>query len=1107
MRAGEGRWARRRRARGIRRFLLPVFLLIMAGCLPGFAAGDQSAAAVLAITPGSAPVERDIPPDSSLRFTVSVPVGATVVLTITENQQTSHVIWTDGAGHTHLSRSNLAGKNARIRFTLPGGETAQSFTVSGVSKRKAAVVEIAAGAPHPEDAKDRLAEQAEEALAEGDSLWAKNDPASAKAAIAAYDRAISLWEQINDIAMLRRTLTWKAVFLAFRMGQAEQGVPLVERAVHLPDAGDPVEQANAWKGAGFIQTELADYTAGWQGYDNALRLFERTGDLFNQEVMFENRGKLLQMTGDYEGALEDANNAIGIARQLHDDIGVLHIEDEIGSIDLLQGRMQAAFDAYSQVLQLEQINAADVMIGFAETDLASLYQQLGAVAQSQDLQVRAEGFWVKHPYLYGQLITMIQRAKLDGDSGQLSDSFSTYIRSLQLAESAGMKREKVFILLGLGTTCGKQGKLDDARSYFAQARQLAGEIHEADALAQIATAEGDLEIMAGNLPTAQADYRAAVAVARQSFDHPDLISALGGLAHAEFRSGQDLSALKDIEEALDGIESTRNSTPPNALRTGYFSSVHSYYALAIDVLMHLHAQHPGTGYDRQALVIAERGRARFLLDQIDESGSRESSGEDRELQARQAESLRRIHLVESSLAALRAAHPRSAQAAHLESEVASLMEREDRLEAEMSRNAQAPLSGTASLFHSTGELVGELQRNLDAGSAALEYWTNEDASYLWVVTTGSLHAYRLPGTGRLGPLARQLTQDLTAPFSTEFSTPQAFAAALSGSAAQFNLAAQQLGRWLLPPGAIPPWVHTLLIVGDGPVLSVPMEALRVAGANRQSSRFLQDRYCLVQEPSIAALLALLERHERSGSTRIAVVADPVFNADDPRVTAGARRGEGAAVQDAADSFWSQATAAGHLKRLAYAGQEVQGIEAAAGMSHVDAIVGFAASAERVRALDWSRFEVVHFATHAFLNPVQPDLSNILLSRVDSAGHPEAGALWFSDIASMRMPVGLVVLSACQTANGDPLPGEGLVGLSYSFLVAGSRRVVGSLWDVDDAATAELMRRFYQALYQGAVSPAEALRSAQRAIAQVPRWSNPYYWAGFTIEGDPHPLPR
>lgn len=1039
-------------------------------------------------------------------MTVGVPASATVVLTITELQQTSNVIWTDGGGHAHTPRTNLAGKMAQIRLTLPGSEAPQSFVVADVSRKKTARVRIAASASHPEDAKDKLVEQGEEALAEADSLWAKHDPTNARSAIAAYDRAIAIWGQVKDVAMLRRALAWKAFTLAFSLGQPEQGIPVVLRAVALPNAGDAVEQASAWKTAGFIQTDVADYTAGWQDYTNALRLFAETGDQFNQEVLFENRGKLLQLTGDYDGALQDENNAIAMGRELQDTIGLLHTEDVIGSINLLQGRMQAAFEAYSQVLQLQQLNAGDLMIGFAQTDMASLYEQLGATAQANDLETRAEAFWVAHPYLLGQLLTLIQRAKMEEDAGQLSDSFGTYTRTLQLAESTGMKREKVFVLFGLGTICSKQGKVTDARSYFTQANQLAGEIHEADSLSQIAAGEGDLEMRAGNLAAARADYQTAVSIARQSFDHPDLIPALGGLAHEEFRSGEDLSALKDIEEALDEIESERDSTPPNSLRTGYFSSWHSYYALAIDILMHLHAQQAGNGYDRQALVIAERGRARFLLDQIEASGSPGSNGEDRELRARQAENLRRIHLVESSLAALRADHPHSAEAARLESEVATLMEEEDRLEVEMSQKGGPSLSGTAGLFHSSGELIGKLQGSLGAGTAALEYWTNEDASYLWVVTADSFHAYKLAGAARLSPLARELTHDITAPFSTEFSSPEKYAAALSGSASQFNQAAQQLGRWLLPAAAIPRLVHTLLVVGDGLVLSVPMGALRVASTNGEAARSLQDRYCIVQEPSITVLLALLQRQQHSRSTEIAVIADPVFNADDPRL-AGVRATGQAESKPATDSFWEQTTTAGHLQRLAYAGQEVREIEAAAGASRVDPVVGFAASAGRVRSLDWSRFEVVHFATHAFLNPVQPELSNVMLSRLDAAGHGEPGALWFSDIASMRMPVDLVVLSACQTSNGGQLPGEGLVGLSYSFLIAGSRRVVGSLWDVDDAATAEVMRRFYQALYQGRESPAEALRSAQRAIANIPRWSNPYYWAGFTIEGDPHPLPR
>lgn len=1102
MGADEGLWARRRSARRIRSCLLPGLLAAASLGLPCPIASAQNAPAPLVISAGNSPLEKEIATGGSLTFTVNVPPGATAILTIAELEQSSHVVWNDGTGRTHTPRTNLAGKGAEIRFTLAGSSTPQSFEVSGASKRKVARVRIALSSPHPEDPKDRIAEDGEEALAEADALWAQHDPKNAKEAMAAYDRAVAAWQQINDISMLRRSLSWKALYLAFTAGQPEQGLPLALRAARLPDVGDDVEQASAWKCAGFIQTDLADYTAGWQDYANALRLFAITGDRFNQGVLFENRGKLLQMAGDDQGALEDANNSIGISRELQDEVGYLHTEYEIGSIDLREGRMQAAFRAFSEVMQLQQINAADVIIGFAESDFADLYQQLGAAGQAKDMETRAAAFWAAHPYLLGQLFTLIGSARLEEEQGQLPDAFAAYARALQLAESTGMKREKVFVLLGLGMTCSKEKKFADARSYFTQAKQLAEEIHEQDALAQIATAEGELEVSGGDRAAARGEFQTAVDIARQSFDHPDLIPALGGLARAEAQSGDELAALKDIQSALDEIESVRDSVPLNSLRTGYFSSWHSYYSLAIDILMRLHEQHPGQGYDAQALLIAERGRARFLLDQIEESGAPETgSGE---MRAQEAQSLRRIHLAETSLVAMRTAHPHSTETARMESSLATLMEQEDRLEAEMNRDAAPSLSGTADLLRS-GELIQRLQHHLDSRTAVLEYWTNDDASYLWVVTPDSLRAYRLPGTTRLNPLARQLTRDLAAPFSGEFSGPEAFAAALSDSASQFNRTAQLLGRSLLPPRAIPQSARSLLIVGDGPVLSVPMQALRLGAESKP--RFVQDQYCVVREPSIAALLALLERQARRRTTEIAVIADPVFNVNDPRVAAAARSGEHAALKDVAESFWSETNSAAHLTRLSYSAQEVREIEAAAGAARVESVTGFAASADRVRSLDWSRFNVVHFATHAFLNPVQPDLSNILLSRVDASGHSEAGALWFSDIAAMRMPVDLVVLSACQTANGDQLPGEGLVGLSYSFLIAGSHRVVGSLWDVDDAATAELMRRFYQALYQQGQSPAEALRSAQRAIAQEPRWSNPYYWAGFTIEGDPHPLPH
>jgi hypothetical protein len=160
MRPGQGLWARERSARRARCCLLPAFLAIAAVSAPSLRGSDRIAPPALTISPGGSPVEKEIPPGASLRLTISVPPGAAVILDITEIQQTSNVIWTAATGRAHTPRTNLAGKNAQIRLTLPGDPTPQSFAIAGVSKRKAAVVRIAVSAARPEDARDKIAEPA-----------------------------------------------------------------------------------------------------------------------------------------------------------------------------------------------------------------------------------------------------------------------------------------------------------------------------------------------------------------------------------------------------------------------------------------------------------------------------------------------------------------------------------------------------------------------------------------------------------------------------------------------------------------------------------------------------------------------------------------------------------------------------------------------------------------------------------------------------------------------------------------------------------------------------------------------------------------------------------
>src|SRR5690606_22649890 len=131
----------------------------------------------------------------------------------------------------------------------------------------------------------------------------------------------------------------------------------------------------------------------------------------------------------------------------------------------------------------------------------------------------------------------------------------------------------------------------------------------------------------------------------------------------------------------------------------------------------------------------------------------------------------------------------------------------------------------------------------------------------------------------------------------------------------------------------------------------------------------------------------------------------------------------------------------------------------------------------------------------------PGLSALALSQFDRAGRARQGFLRLNDIYNLQLDADVVVLSACETALGRDIRGEGLIGMTQGFMYAGARSVAASLWQVPDRATAELMTRFYDYLLNDGLQPSAALRAAQLDIAAERRWSNPYFWGGFVLVGD------
>jgi CHAT domain-containing protein len=328
-----------------------------------------------------------------------------------------------------------------------------------------------------------------------------------------------------------------------------------------------------------------------------------------------------------------------------------------------------------------------------------------------------------------------------------------------------------------------------------------------------------------------------------------------------------------------------------------------------------------------------------------------------------------------------------------------------------------------------------------------------------------------------------------------------------------------LSRILLEPVAAKLKTKRLLIVADGALQYIPFQVLddpssiiqmqTPTNAKAAGRAALVAAHEIVNEPSASALELLVSetKNRKPASHGVAVFGDPVFEIDDPRMDSAAKTSAASLATKAPETEFHQA-----LRDVSLSGDGMRIPRLQASREEADAIMsvtpwrsgfqamGFEASRATVMKADLGNYRIVHFATHGLLNNEHPELSGIVLSLFDRTGQSQDGFLRLHDIYNLKLPVDLVVLSACNTGLGKDVKGEGLIGLTRGFMYAGASSVVASLWKVDDEATAELMRLFYGYMLRDGLSPAAALRKAQVTMSQQKRWQSPYYWAGFVIQG-------
>ena len=822
----------------------------------------------------------------------------------------------------------------------------------------------------------------------------------------------------------------------------------------------------------------------------------------------EDRGDLAKAEDNYRQAL-DINDKLAPGG-LKVAVGL----NNLGLVANERGDAAKAEDYYRQALDIRKKLEPDSL------DVAASLNNLANVADDRGDLTKAEDYY-RQALKIGKILapngTIVatslynlgEDARRRGDLTQAGEHFH---RALAMFEKHGPGSLQVAMTLAsLGEVARGSGDLAEAADLFQQSltidEKLApGSLDVAAGFNNLAEVAGDR----GDLAKSEEYYRQALEIRRklapESAGYAESLAALAGIVRAK----QANEAVRLYAQALDALESqVAHLGGSSDMDAGVWAKHADYYSAYSDLL--LTQKQPELAY--QTL---ERSRARMLLEELTEAHLNIRHGADPSLLEREQTLRRKLAKKSDKKIDLLEGQNTDEQIAPLRKEIDELLREYEDVEGQI----RSSNPNYAALTQPQPLSAKEVQQLLDTDTVLLEYSLGEKGSFVFVVTPTSLDSYELPKRSEIEDAAHHVYDLLTSRnrwFDGETSSQRK--ERLAKSEAEYKEAVAILSQMVIAPIAARLEAKRLLIVADGALQYVPFAVLTVpAGSALKTPVPLIVEHEIVDLPS-ASVLALLRRQANGRAPalkEVAVLADPVFDKSDSRLGRAARNKqttEPAPVKETTPSLQEQLTRSlgdvgrgsrtvgTALPRLAFSRQEADAIMAMTTPGEGMEALDFQASRETALNKGLGQFRIVHFATHALLDNEHPELSGLVLSLVDQDGKSQDGFLDLEDVYNLSLPADLVVLSACETGLGKQITGEGLIGLTRGFMYAGASRVVASLWKVDDVATADLMQRFYRGMLKENLRPAAALRQAQMEMQQQKRWSDPYYWAAFTLEGD------
>lgn len=876
--------------------------------------------------------------------------------------------------------------------------------------------------------------------------------------------------------------------------------------------------------------------AAIEKYEQALPLFAAAGDDYRRALTLLSIGTSYYRLSDFRKALDYFNQTLALSIELKDPRLEAGTQTYVGGMLDILGDVGKALDHYQCALKLARESRSPLSEGNALSNIGTIYKDAADWQKALDFYGQALPVFTAIDSKPNEALTLNNIGAAYGSSGEYDKALDYFQQSLPLLHAAQDKNGEAYTLLNIGRIYRRLGEYEKARTYLTQAQALQRETgnraQEGETLDEIGvtySAEGQspkaleyAEQAIGALHAAGNVRREAIArnnygEALNLLNQPDKATeqfaqalstfrsigdlsnaglALEGIARSEQKHGHLDDARKDIAESLALRETVRARSTSFQLRASYRASIEKAYEFLIDVLMQQHAQAPGRGYDAEALSAYERGRARSLVERLNEARIDIRRGVNPQLIEKERELSRDLNAKAQREMQVRLRKGGAEELTALQREISGLEDEYQQVQATIRQSSPQ----YAALTQPKPLDLKEIQQQLDPDTLLLEYALGGERSYLWLVGSDSLKTYVLPKQDDIQKLAQEVYESLVArSVSKPLESSTQRAARIAEADNQFQVSAAELSRLILSPAASELRNKRLVVVADGALQYVPFAALSVG--NRRPLILDHEVVSVPSASSLAVQRQNLANRELAPKT-LAVIADPVFSANDSRL----KKGSEAPVEQVSTRILEHgpATAKGGqftIPRLPFTRSEADQILAVARDGSNLKALDFRANLAIATGGELSKYRYVHFATHGYLDTTRAGLSAIVLSLYDENGKPQDGFLRTHDVYNLKLPAELVVLSACETGLGKDVQGEGLEGLTRAFMYAGARRVIVSLWNVNDKATASLMQRLYAGMLRNNKTPAAALRAAQIDMLRNAQWQSPYYWAPFVMQGE------